>query len=117
MTNNDKQWLAGLLEGEGYFVVLTVKGYRYPRLGVNMNDEDVIARVARIIGKPYHKKGEKQWQVRMQGEQAVNLMREILPLMGARRAKKIEELLAEFVYEDGKLLGRGPIFGRPPEAE
>jgi hypothetical protein len=43
-------WLAGLLEGEGYFGTIPshVGGqtYRYPRVGISMTDRDVIARVA-----------------------------------------------------------------------
>src|SRR5215472_89670 len=43
-------WLAGLLEGEGYFGTVTNwvarKGYRYPRVGIKMTDRDVIERVA-----------------------------------------------------------------------
>jgi hypothetical protein len=43
-------WLAGLLEGEGYFGLIPnkVKGktYRYARVGVTMTDEDVIRRAA-----------------------------------------------------------------------
>lgn len=56
MTEIETAWLAGLLEGEGYFGTINswVSGrcYRYPRIGVNMTDRDVIDRVATLWEAP-----------------------------------------------------------------
>ena len=56
-------WLAGLLEGEGSFGIDDRSATRYedstapavPRLELSMVDEDVIAKVARLLRKNYFK--------------------------------------------------------------
>jgi hypothetical protein len=93
----DLGWIAGLLEGEGYF------GHRRdgePIIEIAMTDKDVIDRFGTMLdlgrlpqqrllpsGKTaYHWKLMKQAQVS-------GLMMTLLPLMGARRRAKIMECL------------------------
>lgn len=101
-------WLAGLLEGEGSFYMLTShvggKPYRYPKIVVNMTDQDVIEHVARILGgsvytMPKAKKfpdRKQQWRAQASGSNAATWMRRLRPMMSARRQAKIEEILAEY---------------------
>lgn len=96
MSPEDRAWLAGLLEGEGCFAF-----YGTPRISVSMTDRDVIDRVAHLMGatliserrdprKPTHK---TQYVTQVAGTRAHRLMRDLLPLMGARRAARIREVL------------------------
>lgn len=57
MTDTDIAWVAGLLEGEGYFgcrIATTKnrpgKAYLQVRICVNMTDEDVLRRAQSITG-------------------------------------------------------------------
>lgn len=100
MTEIELAWLAGLLEGEGWFGIdRTGKGR--PAIKVNMTDQDVIERVADLLGgikvgiQPAQGNWKTQYVVRLKGERAASLMRTLQPLMGARRAERIREVLAE----------------------
>ncbi len=46
-------WLVGLLEGEGSFMPGPPSEATRPRISIQMTDENVIRRVARIFGKKY----------------------------------------------------------------
>lgn len=92
----DLGWLAGLLEGEGYFGLRT-DGRPYVQL--SMTDCDVVDRVHRILGFGYRGarrlpsgKTAYTWSASAY-EDAVGLMMTLLPLMGERRAAKIIECL------------------------
>jgi hypothetical protein len=97
-------WLAGILEGEGYFGVIRsiVKGktYLYPRVGVNMTDRDVIERVREIFGvkiyvmRPAGVSKKEGYRVVLIGSRAVEIMQLIRPWMGERRAAQIDRALA-----------------------
>lgn len=101
-------WLAGLLEGEGYFGMITNrvggKAYRYPRVGVTMTDEDVVAKVAALFrlkcykiapnGHPTSKK--MQYRAIITGWAAAEWMRRLYPLLGSRRQGQIAQVLAEY---------------------
>jgi hypothetical protein len=102
-------WLAGLLEGEGTFMVvnchtknLAGRVYRYPCITVNMTDRDVIERVALLFGgqKVHSIKPRPQrlpaFRAVVTGEPAAILMRCLLPFMGLRRRRKIKECLVEW---------------------
>ena len=101
MINNERErgWLAGLLEGEGYF---TLKRGKYPFVQVVSTDKDVVDRVACLVGfgstrGPYYKKnpntkGYYQWQI--QGDLAVEVMLTIYDLMMNRRKETILYILA-----------------------
>lgn len=101
-------WLAGLLEGEGSFGMITShvagKAYRYPKIVVNMTDRDVIARVAANFGnsvyvmprpknRPTHK---QQWRAQVSGSAAAEWMRRLYPWLGSRRRARIDEVLTEY---------------------
>jgi hypothetical protein len=97
-------WLAGLLEGEGYFGATDPGNGRRLQLKVslNMTDEDVVLRAAAIVngnagvyrrdkGKP---NWSDQWTVQWTGADAERIMHKVLPLMGRRRAATIRTALA-----------------------
>ncbi|NBQ67435.1 MAG: hypothetical protein EBU46_00850 [Nitrosomonadaceae bacterium] len=106
LTDNELHWVAGLLEGEGSFM-LTWKGKktnRYPAYIVqcNMTDYDVVARLSNLlqIGHlstkriPKQKKHKPFWSWRLTKRDEVKTLLELLlPLMGHRRAAKIREIL------------------------
>jgi hypothetical protein len=110
---NDIAWLAGYLEGEGYFV-------QQPRgakgISVSATDPDVLCRVADIAGRgevrELKRSTDKQvyrWYVF--GAPARNLMASIAPLMGNRRRARINEILGTnfgadfFDFQAGALCG------------
>ena len=96
-------WLAGLLEGEGAFMLgknwVNKKAYIYPVIVVSMTDKDVVDRVAAIFGNTTYcsKPQESHWKllysVSTSGSRAVVFLKKILPFMGERRRKKITEIL------------------------
>jgi hypothetical protein len=110
LSDPDIAWLAGLLEGEGSFMMAKTKQggktYSSPRITVNMTDEDVIQRVATLFNTKvytmpkYARDGyappKQQWRATLTGARAVALMEAMLPWMGERRSAKIAEILTEF---------------------
>lgn len=91
----DVVWLAGLLEGEGSF---DLQRGKYPRVRLSMTDRDVVGRAATLFGSTIRltlKSHDKPtWHAERQGAAAVAIMEAILPWMGARRSRKIAEILA-----------------------
>ena len=93
----DLGWIAGLLEGEGFFGLTQGK---YLRIQVAMTDTDVIERLRLVLGFGYLDKTRRlpsgkiayYWIVANQS-QAAGLMMTLLPLMGQRRSEKIRECL------------------------
>lgn len=96
-------WLAGLIEGEGSFVVGKVReGHRVPRIviAVPMTDRDVIHRVlsetgvGRVNGPYFNKKPSKPYYryVLCQNRYVYALAAKLHPLMGDRRKGQIEKL-------------------------
>lgn len=96
-------WVAGLLEGEGYFGLIrnTVGGkvYLYARVGCSMTDQDIVVRLADLIGgkvyahKPKQPRRKPYWRVEVRGQKAVALMNQLRPHMGARRQEQIDTVL------------------------
>lgn len=94
-------WLAGLLEGEGWFG--RHKKNRCVQIRIAMTDEDVIRKAASIMGSivksyvPKSKNPSKSyrtaWTAYAGGDRAVSVMKAILPFMGQRRKERIEFLL------------------------
>ena len=88
-------WLAGLLEGEGCF--LMVKGR--PRVFIQMTDEDVIARFATLTSATYSRVegAQAHWKalfrVTLSGARAEALMRAVNPYLGERRRTRIAQVL------------------------
>ena len=103
-------WLAGLLEGEGAFMIhwkVSSAGVRYPTFAVacNLCDGDVLERVARVanvgtFSGPHPPQNPKhspfwRWAVRKRKDVAA-LCAKLLPMMGTRRSAKIREILSLF---------------------
>jgi hypothetical protein len=102
------EWVAGLLEGEGSFY--SVKPKQTVRIACSMTDLDVLEKLQSLTGcgsifkltkRQSHWKDAWNWTIT--GRQAVELMRELLPYMGARRSERIRELLA---YWENRVDGR-----------
>lgn len=90
-TISDVQWLAGVFEGDGTFCISDNR----PRMVLQMTDEDVIARAAKIMGSNVWS-GAKQITGRKKvyicgaaGLTAVEWMRIVRPYMGQRRQGQI----------------------------
>ena len=106
MTTEETAWLAGILEGEGSFVISYRKGQTTPWCGVMMasTDQDVIEHVAQLLKtsvtgpiKQPKAHWKPQWKTslarRFDLEHILPLLR---PYMGRRRQAKIDELLEVF---------------------
>ncbi|KAB2863029.1 MAG: hypothetical protein F9K46_06315 [Anaerolineae bacterium] len=100
-------WLVGLLEGEGTFLKGIPSHPNKPILKIQMNDRDVLDRVAQffhvnVLG-PIERKSNRlgdmpYYIVSKQGRPAVQLMQQIRPMMGERRQGQIDAAIAS--YED-----------------
>lgn len=104
----DTYWLAGLLEGEGWFGVSrqpSAKNCRwmYPALAITSTDRDVLEHVKALVGAgsivgplPTRKTTHTPTHFyKTAGKRAETIMGEILPLMHERRARRIQEVLEE----------------------
>jgi hypothetical protein len=97
---HELHWLAGLLEGEGSFLVGPPSAPRYPVLALQMTDEDVVARVAAMFGRKLgrwqsrHARERPVFLVRITGAKAVAWMIALHPLMGERRQAQIDRAVA-----------------------
>lgn len=97
---DDILWLAGLLEGEGTFDAHRGK---YPRIRLAMTDRDVVGHAATLMDTKLrlslHPAPVKAtWHSEISGSRAAEIMREILPHMGARRSAKIAEILGVVAF-------------------
>ena len=113
LTPIEVAWLAGLLEGEGCFTTRGNKTTRwangdpklYPRIVVAMTDRDVVARAAELMGSYEPKIGRRKppqqdmwWTELGKGAEVLDIMEQVLPLMGERRSKRIKELMEMMAY-------------------
>lgn len=102
VTDLEKAWLAGLLEGEGSFFLT---GGR-PRVKLEMTDADVVVRAAALFPlgrtkvcsydrslRPGRERMQTSYTYNWNGANAVTVMQNVLPYMGARRTAKINEIL------------------------
>lgn len=101
-------WLAGLLEGEGTFERHRQGRRTYPRLSLEMCDEDVVVRVASLIdapsvwSEPPRREGWSQtFHAAITGTKAAAVMSGLLPHMGERRGHEIRRALD--AYEPPRL--------------
>jgi hypothetical protein len=97
----DIHWLAGLVEGEGSFMLSTTAcKYQYPSIQMAMTDEDVMQRAAKIMGVKVRKYAKPPWKdvfaLAVGGHKATGWMMTLHPLMGERRQAKINEVLAHW---------------------
>lgn len=114
---DDLLWLAGLLEGEGTFD--SHRG-KYPRIRLGMTDRDVVGRAASLMDAKirlslHPAPAKPTWHTEISGDRAAEIMRAILPFMGARRSAKIATILAAAAYraEGVKTSTPGPRLTRP----
>lgn len=105
LSKTEAAWLAGILEGEGWFgdVRSRAGGRRYPIIAVKMKDLDVIQKVADLFGgmaitNPKTDKGDDIWVVRARGKRAISIMQQVYPFMGNRRRETIDGLF--WVHND-----------------
>jgi len=94
-------WLAGILEGEGSFMKGPPSRSYSPIIHVEMTDEDVVAKIAELLGSSYRKARNRNpgvWKqsyvLRVNGAKAVEIMKLLYPLMGKRRKTQIDAGLA-----------------------
>lgn len=108
LTQNNLTWIAGLLEGEGYFSLRVVQGnkkrnkYRVPAVACGMCDPDVVQRFAELVGAstygPYMPSSISTipvYRAVVSGQNAVRLMKLLYRHMGARRQAVIDSILSE----------------------
>ncbi len=103
-------WLAGLFEGEAYFNLDKRPQKRYinstappaPFIKIAMVDEDIIARVAKLLNKKYYTpsrlttKNKKVYVCHIGDRQTlIYLLPKLLPYMGKRRTDIINECITE----------------------
>lgn len=106
---SDIHWLAGLLEGEGTFIVYNKLGTTSKTffIQVGSSDYDVMLRVHRLFVTPssisQHKSKIRDGHIRkihyrvtVHNNRAIQWMMTLLPLMGQRRQAKIKELIQEW---------------------
>ena len=109
LTETDVAWIAGLLEGEGYFGIDNRSKDRYetsktppsPFIKVSMVDEDIIQRLSRLLDKPYFSPSRKTVTGKQvytlhigEKEKVLSILQQILPYMGVRRGERITECIS-----------------------
>jgi hypothetical protein len=99
LTESELNWVAGIFEGEGCISMLGRGAHL--SLTVAMADEDVVRRVARLVGVGTVLERSRQvehwktlWVWRCGGFEAAQLLRVLLPHLGARRSARAREALA-----------------------
>lgn len=103
-TREHLAWLAGLLEGEGSFLMTKAPYYR-PKIQMQMSDEDVVRKAHEVAGVgtvcgPFYgltpagkaRKPTWIWGVNRQKD-AYALMVALVPWLGVRRCESIRNVL------------------------
>ena len=95
----DFYWLIGILEGEGCFGITPARRYknsvyRYPKIALQMTDEDIVARVAKLLNTTYsfgprQKPHKNIFHCSISGARAAEAMQTMREFMGKRRQAKI----------------------------
>lgn len=102
LSKEDLFWMVGLLEGEGCFAWSKSGRKMWPKITIDMTDEDVIVRFSSLIERKYFPRPAKppnkkaHYVCAIAGTPAAELMNILLPHMGVRRQKKIREILVKF---------------------
>jgi hypothetical protein len=108
LTETDIAWIAGLLEGEGYFGIdnrqrnyKVSKSPPAPFIKISMVDEDIIQRLSKLLDKSYFspsRKTVKDKQVYTlhigEKEKVLFILEKIIPYMGVRRSERIKECIS-----------------------
>lgn len=102
MTNLEAAWLAGLLEGEGYFQI-TKPRHHHPTqvvIRLSMTDGDVIEKASKLLNNvPINQKAKTTGRKTIYSislskkDEVEKILFQILPFMGERRSQKINECL------------------------
>jgi hypothetical protein len=106
----DLHWLAGLLEGEGTFIMGPPSAPRSPAIALHMTDQDVVERAARLLDCAVNRVPARRdhWSdayvMRVRGPRAVEWMKRLRPLMGERRRQQIDRALASYAPDPTRLL-------------
>jgi ssDNA-binding Zn-finger/Zn-ribbon topoisomerase 1 len=100
MTGEQVAWLAGILEGEGSFLV---RGHRAVAVQVVMTDRDIIDRLVLVTGvgringykpaKPHYKQAWV-WHVRRRAH-VIPVVNAVMPWLGERRTVAAQRVLDE----------------------
>jgi len=113
ITSEEIAWIAGILEGEAcfdyHFNKRMGKNFgkpplkKYPRIRVEMKDEDIILRLYKLLGGKLSSKNGKQinhsktflikW---FQPKDVKRILTMIRPWLGKRRGQKVDELFDIF---------------------
>lgn len=107
---HDRQWVAGLLEGEGSFQAGPPSAPNLPILSCSMTDKDVLERLAKCLGgiaicrvsrqQPHHRPA---FVLQLRGSRAIEAMKILRPLMGERRKLQIDKAIQSHTpFEPGK---------------
>ena len=93
MKLTDIAWLAGLLEGDGYFTLHGgTKGDKCPVIGVAMTDEGPIIKAATILGAKVNR-NRTSWIAQIYGAKAIGWMMTLYPLLHKRRRERITSII------------------------
>ncbi len=113
MTQYELHWLAGLLEGEGCFLMPPPSNPATPRLTLEMTDQDVVHKAAELLGaRTVHRrvrgKNKPTYSFCLHGKKALMVMMLLQPHLGERRAAKIQRIVdyclarARMLHEEDK---------------
>lgn len=112
MDDRDFFWMIGLIEGEGCFQKGPPSAPNKPFIAVQMTDEDVICRLAKMWGlsywntKRYQSHHKPCFVVRITGNRAANLMTQMRPHMSVRRQLQIDMALSTYTGINPKSVPR-----------
>jgi hypothetical protein len=107
LSDFDRGWVVGILEGEGSFVKTDRSSKGAVRLQCKMTDFDTMQRLADLLGAnllgPYANNcetvsGEPRkpfWAMQISGKRSHSLIRHIAPFLSERRRARIIELLGD----------------------
>ena len=108
MVQNNLAYLAGIVDGEGYFFLEQArKNYRIPVLGVEMAEKDVIEAFSDYFGcgnffirtpKQPHHKLLYRWRVR--GRPAIAILKKMYKYFSIRRRKNAD-ILFKHKFKNG----------------
>jgi hypothetical protein len=111
MTDIDAAWLAGLLEGEGYFQITKPRHHHPTQVVIRlaMTDKDVVEKAAKLLNNvPINEKAKTTERKTIYAisltkrDEVEKVLLQILPYMGSRRTQKINECLE--VIEERRLV-------------
>lgn len=105
LSSTEVGWIAGLLEGEGSFILSPSR--RLPRVQMQTTDHDVLLRLSSVLGAGSvtdvgSRQGRKfVWNFALSAMRDVEaLLLQIYPLMGKRRRLQIDLLLGAICERD-----------------